>query len=127
MKTPLILITLCLGMLSLSSCETTKEAKQHIEGFLNYVVNQDFKEASVYVSSQSSHGQDVVANCKLMYENTDYGKLLSFEKGFGTSTNISNSVSTVNLNYNLIYEKGEVTYNFVVVDRGAGFKIEAIQ
>ena len=128
MKTrPLLLLLLLVGITSLTGCKTTEEAKNFTEEFLTQVVNQEFDQAATKISALAANGADVSSRCKLMYDNPDYGKLQSFEKGMGFNTSIQNGISTVQLNYDLTYEKGEVTYGFVLVDRGAGFKIEGIK
>ncbi len=127
MKKTFIPFILFIGlMISLTGCGAAGDAEKCAEKFFSHLIKQDFEKAGKYLSANVRSMEDTESQLKAMAENPQDGKLLSVEKSLGFNTQIRNGITTVELPYSFTYEKGVYDYEVVIVDRGAGYKIESI-
>ncbi|NRA12904.1 MAG: hypothetical protein HRT57_13190 [Crocinitomicaceae bacterium] len=128
MKKTFVPIVLLIGLiLSLTGCGSVDEGEKCADKFFKHIIDQNFEEAVKLVDLDPLTAVDLEVKIRALGENEKDGKLLSAKKGTGFSTNVSNGITTVELPYNLKYEKATYNFQVVIVDRGNGFKIVAIR
>lgn len=125
----IITLTLILftGLASMTSCESSNKAEDIADKFFKHLQNEKYDAAINLLDTVALRGIDYRSQVEYMGNNQVNGKLMKAEKLFGFNTNVNNGVTTVKLPYALEYEKATVNFNVIVVDRGEGLKIEAIE
>ncbi len=111
----------------LTQCGTADAGAKTADTFFSEILKGNFEKAAAMVECNPLDSVDIIPNLQAMANNPVNGYLKSFKKSFGFSTNVSNGITTVEIPYVLSYEKGEQSFNVVIVNRGAGYKIVSVQ
>lgn len=115
------------GLLSLQSCfggimAKTDQAEATVDSFYTYLQKRDYDELfEKYGYADAGATKDDWL--EVFYKLEELGKLESWDQDFGLNTNMSNGFTKVDLNYSCEYEGGTTKDNFVLVDKGSGFKV----
>ncbi len=113
---------------TLTQCQSAKEGEKFVNAFFKAIVKQDYQKAVDMIDvSIIGNTTDMTQQVQLIGNDPTNGQLKSFKKGMGFNTNISNGVTTVELDYRLTYENVERMVHVVTQDRGNGFKIVSVQ
>ena len=115
-----------IALLILLSCGSTDEGKNCADQFFSFVINEKYDSAVNMVEHLSLENEEHINSLKATGNHKELGKLISVKKNFGFSTNISNGITTVKLPYLLKFEKGEITTEITILERGNGYKITSI-
>lgn len=128
MKKTIVPFILFLGLtLTMTSCGAADDAEKHANKFFKHLIKGNFSKASNFLDPTITSTDGYLDQIMGMAENQQNGKLLSAEKSIGFKTNIENGITKVELPYKLTYEKGINHFQVIIVDRGGGYKIVAIQ
>ncbi len=127
MKNTIKLFAVFLGAaFFLSSCGSTDVAEKTADSFFVLLINGETEKANKLVST-GFDAESQLAAVESLASNDRSGKLLKATKTAGFNTEINNGITTVKLPYELKYQHETLNYEVVIVDRGAGFKIENVQ
>lgn len=119
---------LFLGLtLTMTGCGAAGDAEKQANKFFKHLIKGNFSKASGFLDPTITSSDDYLIQIKAMAENQQNGKLVSAEKTIGFKTNIENGITKVELPYKLTYEKGISHHQVIIVNRGGGYKIVAIQ
>lgn len=110
-----------------TACGSADAAEKTSNTFFSLLIKGQFAKAEKMVDRPPGDTTDFIEQMKAMGEDPVNGKLKSAKKTVGFNTNINNGVTTVELPYVLVYEKGERRVQVVIVDRGGGNKIASVQ
>ena len=110
-----------------TACGSADAGEKTANKFFAFLVEGQFAKAEKMVDRPPGDTTDFIEQMKAMGEDPVNGKLKSAKKSVGFSTNINNGVTTVELPYVLVYEKGKRRVQVVIVDRGGGNKIASVQ
>jgi hypothetical protein len=111
----------------LAQCGSADAGAKTADDFFTHLQKGEFDQAKNMVDLPVGDDSDLVAAFQAMVNNPVNGKMQSFKKLMGFKTNINNGVTTVQLQYKLIYEKGDRTFDVVIVNRGNGNKIVSVR
>ena len=127
MKTPIKFFVLFLGLgLFLTSCGSTDAAEKTSKKFFKLLISGEIENANKLVAT-GLDAETQLDQIKMLAEDPTMGKLVKAEKKMGFNTQVNNGITSVKLPYELKYEKQTLNREVTIVNRGAGFKIEAIQ
>jgi hypothetical protein len=110
-----------------TSCGSADAAEKTSNSFFALLIKGQYAKAEKMVDRPPGDTTDFIAQMQALGENQVNGKLKSAKKSIGFSTSINNGVTTVELPYILVYEKGERRVQVVIVDHGSGYKIASVQ
>lgn len=110
----------------MTQCGSADAGAKTADKFFSAILDGDFEKAAAMVERDPLDSTDIIPNLMAIADNPVNGKLKSFKKSFGFNTKINNGITTVEVPYELKYEKGNKSFNVVIVDRGSGFKIVSV-
>ena len=111
----------------LAQCGSADSATKTADAFFATLIKQDFDKAADMVELPVGDNSNLMMQLQQMENNPTNGQLKSFKKSIGFSTKISNGVKTVELNYTLAYDNGNVPFTVVIQNKGQGDKIISVQ
>ena len=121
-----IFLFVAIGFL-FTACGSADAGEKTANQFFKFLVEGQYVKAEKMIDRPLGDTTNYLINMEAMGENSTDGKLKSAKKSMGFSTNMSNGVTTVELPYILVYEKGERRVQVVMVDRGSGYKIASVE
>lgn len=128
MKKHALSFVLLAGLLFiLAQCGSADKGTKIANTFFASIIKKDFEKAAGMVELPLGDTTDILMQLKRMENNSINGQLQDFKKLIGFKTNMSNGIATIELPYRLKYEKGGVSFNVVIQNKGKGYKIVAVQ
>lgn len=110
-----------------ASCGSVDAGEKTANQFFKLLVEAQYDKAEKMLDRPLGDTTNYIAQMQAMGENSVDGKLKSAKKSMGFSTSINNGITTVELSYTLVYERGKRNVEVVIVDRGSGNKIASVQ
>lgn len=110
---------------SLVSCQSAEDGRKAADKFFDHLIKEDY-DAAAKLIDLNDPSIDEMAALKAFVHDSKYGEFKSYKEKSGFKTSMNNSVTTVAVPYELVYEKGTYQRTVELIDEGDGFKIRSI-